>query len=63
MVSGFGFRVAYSGFSIWGVSALGGTDEELLDALERQLIALHQDPDRVGHELVRHFQDLLGERR
>ena len=34
--------------------------EELLDALERQLVTLHQDPDRVRHELAGHLQDLVG---
>lgn len=38
------------------------SDEELLDALERQLVALHEDADRVGHELVGHLEDLLRER-
>merc|ERR1719474_2501538 len=34
--------------------------EELLDALERQLVTLHQDPDRIRHELAGHLQDLVG---
>ena len=34
--------------------------EELLDPLERQLVTLHQDPDRVRHELAGHLQDLVG---
>ena len=36
------------------------SNEELLDALERQLVTLHQDPDRVRHELAGHLQDLVG---
>ena len=36
--------------------------EELLDALKRQLVTLHQDPDRVRHELARHLQDLVRQR-
>ncbi len=31
----------------------------LLDALERELIALHQDANGVGHELGGHFKNLL----
>ena len=34
-------------------------DEELLDALQRQLVALDEDPDGVGHELARHLEDLV----
>ena len=37
-------------------------DEELLDALQRQLVALHQDADRVGHELGCHLEDLVRQR-
>mmetsp|Transcript_13433 Transcript_13433/g.34256 ORF Transcript_13433/g.34256 Transcript_13433/m.34256 type:complete len:324 (-) Transcript_13433:313-1284(-) len=32
--------------------------EKLLDALQRQLIALHKDADGVGHELGCHVEDL-----
>mmetsp|Transcript_14187 Transcript_14187/g.29760 ORF Transcript_14187/g.29760 Transcript_14187/m.29760 type:complete len:236 (-) Transcript_14187:412-1119(-) len=31
---------------------------ELPDTLERQLVLLHEDPDRVAHELGGHLQDL-----
>ena len=34
--------------------------EELLDAFERELITLDQNPDRLVHELLGHVQDLLG---
>ena len=33
--------------------------EELLDALQRQFVALDEDPDGVGHELARHLEDLV----
>mmetsp|Transcript_111685 Transcript_111685/g.266428 ORF Transcript_111685/g.266428 Transcript_111685/m.266428 type:complete len:205 (+) Transcript_111685:410-1024(+) len=33
--------------------------EELLDAFQRQLVTLHQDAERIIHELVGHFQDLV----
>mmetsp|Transcript_2117 Transcript_2117/g.5660 ORF Transcript_2117/g.5660 Transcript_2117/m.5660 type:complete len:305 (+) Transcript_2117:403-1317(+) len=33
--------------------------EELLDTVERQLVALDQDPERVVHELVGHLEDLV----
>ena len=33
--------------------------EELLDAFQRQLVALDEDPDGVGHELARHLEDLV----
>lgn len=36
-------------------------DEELLDPLEGQLVSLYEDPDRVGHELCRHLEDVVGE--
>mmetsp|Transcript_21958 Transcript_21958/g.44648 ORF Transcript_21958/g.44648 Transcript_21958/m.44648 type:complete len:289 (-) Transcript_21958:452-1318(-) len=36
--------------------------KELLDALQRQLVALHQDPHRVRHELLRHLQHLPRQR-
>jgi len=36
-------------------------DEELLDSLERQLITLDKDPDRVGHELGGHLEDVVRE--
>jgi hypothetical protein len=35
--------------------------EELLDALQRELIALYQHPHWVGHELVGHLQHLVWE--
>merc|ERR1712166_554921 len=35
--------------------------KELLDALERQLITLHQDAHRVCHELRRHLEHFIGE--
>ena len=35
--------------------------EELLDPLQRQLVTLDQDPDRVRHELAGHLQDLVGQ--
>merc|ERR1719502_1609047 len=38
-------------------------DEELLDPLKRQFIALHQDPERIRHELVRHLQNLVRQSR
>ena len=34
-------------------------DEVLLQSLERQLVALDQDSNRVGHELGRHVQDVV----
>ena len=34
-------------------------DTHLLDALQSELIALHQDADGVGHELGGHLQHLL----
>lgn len=36
--------------------------EELLDAFQRQLIAFHQDADRIRHELAGHLEDLVGKR-
>lgn len=39
--------------------ALNG-DEKLLDTFERQFITLHEDSDRVRHELVGHLEDLVG---
>merc|ERR1719502_292196 len=39
------------------------SDEELLDPLKRQFIALHQDSERIRHELVRHLQDLVRQSR
>jgi hypothetical protein len=36
-------------------------DEELLDTLERQLVSLDEDSDRVGHELGRHLEDVVRE--
>ena len=38
-------------------------DEELLDSFQRQLVTLHQDADRVRHELAGHLQDLVRQRR
>mmetsp|Transcript_8675 Transcript_8675/g.18131 ORF Transcript_8675/g.18131 Transcript_8675/m.18131 type:complete len:253 (+) Transcript_8675:834-1592(+) len=38
-------------------------DEKLLDALQGQLVALHQDLDGVVHEFAGHFQDRGGEGR
>ena len=35
--------------------------EELLDALQCQLVTLDQDPDGVGHELAGHLEDLVGQ--
>mmetsp|Transcript_29253 Transcript_29253/g.61929 ORF Transcript_29253/g.61929 Transcript_29253/m.61929 type:complete len:327 (+) Transcript_29253:678-1658(+) len=37
--------------------------EELLDPVQRQLVALHQDPDRIRHELARHFKHIPRQRR
>lgn len=37
--------------------------EELLDALECQLVALHKNLDRIVHEFIGHLQDFLGKRR
>ena len=42
--------------------ALDG-DVELLDALQGELVLLHQDADRVAHELLRHLQHLQRHRR
>ena len=36
--------------------------EKLLDALEGELVALDEDPDGIGHELVRHLKNLVRER-
>ena len=36
--------------------------EELFDSLERQLVTLHKDTDRVRHELARHLKDLVRQR-
>mmetsp|Transcript_8500 Transcript_8500/g.27974 ORF Transcript_8500/g.27974 Transcript_8500/m.27974 type:complete len:232 (-) Transcript_8500:564-1259(-) len=36
--------------------------EELLDAFERKLVTLDQDPDGVRHELARHLQNLARKR-
>ena len=38
-------------------------DKELLDALERQLVALDEDPDRVRHKLGCHLENVVRERR
>ena len=38
-------------------------DEELLDPLKRQFIALHQDAEGIRHELVRHLQNLVRQSR
>jgi hypothetical protein len=35
--------------------------KKLLDALQRQLVALHQDLDGVRHELAGHLQDVVRE--
>mmetsp|Transcript_14190 Transcript_14190/g.40226 ORF Transcript_14190/g.40226 Transcript_14190/m.40226 type:complete len:388 (-) Transcript_14190:270-1433(-) len=37
------------------------SNEELLDSLEGQLVPLHQNPQRIRHELLRHLQDVLGQ--
>ena len=37
------------------------SNEELLDALQGQLVTLDQDPDGVGHELAGHLEDLVGQ--
>mmetsp|Transcript_73098 Transcript_73098/g.158084 ORF Transcript_73098/g.158084 Transcript_73098/m.158084 type:complete len:321 (+) Transcript_73098:2-964(+) len=38
-------------------------DEELLDALQGQLVALHEHPEGVAHELLGHLEDLVRHRR
>ena len=38
------------------------SDEELLNTLERQLVALYEDTDRIRHKLVRHLEHLLRKR-
>ena len=35
------------------------SDEELLDAFERQFITLDEDANRVGHEFCRHLEDII----
>lgn len=36
-------------------------DEELLDSFKSQFITLYEDPDRVGHKLGSHFEDIMRE--
>ena len=38
-------------------------DEKLLDSFQGKLVTLHQNPNWVIHELGRHLQHILGERR
>ena len=37
-------------------------DEELFDSLERQLVTLDEDTNRVSHEFGRHLQNVVRER-
>ncbi len=39
------------------------SDEELFDALQCQLITLHQDANRIRHKLRRHLQHIIRERK
>ena len=38
-------------------------DEELLDAFQRQLVTLDQNANRISHELGRHLQHVVRQRR